>query len=254
MPPPLCNKCREVPAIEGDPWCLGCIGWESLGRELSSHWDSQGARLLANDLVISTTRQVRNLRSLSSGLLRSAELTASAGVSRAPAGSGSRDPPRESPSALRSERGPLDRKRDLPVPPPPIAKKEDEETDIEAEGEESSEESVQESDRVIHTTPKAKAVDHRSTSPPAEHHSSGHRSAGHSRAHASRRPRGHHRSKDREEKRKHSHRSRTRRAGRKHQRLARLADNPGLDIHRKASGSVLDLSSRGAGREALDRF
>ena len=53
MPPPLCAKCRETPAAEGYSWCLACTGWEALGRELAGHWDSQGARVLAGDLVIS---------------------------------------------------------------------------------------------------------------------------------------------------------------------------------------------------------
>lgn len=70
MPPPTCNKCRSAPAAEGDAWCLGCSGWEAIGRELSASWDSSGARLLASDLVINTCRQVRARRSLSAGLVR----------------------------------------------------------------------------------------------------------------------------------------------------------------------------------------
>ena len=93
MPPPLCAKCRETTAAEGDSWCLGCTAWEALGRELAGHWDSSGARVLANDLVVSCVRQVRGLRSLSAGLTRSADKAASAGPGRALASRASCEPP-----------------------------------------------------------------------------------------------------------------------------------------------------------------
>ena len=64
MPPPVCSKCRFSLAIEGDLWCLGCAGWEAIGRELGGHWDIGGAKVLANDLVLNCSRQVRALRSL----------------------------------------------------------------------------------------------------------------------------------------------------------------------------------------------
>ena len=84
MPPPLCNKCRETFAQEGDTWCVGCTGWEALGRELSGLWDVPGARLLANDFVLSCARQVRALRTLSAGLSRSAGSQACSPPSSAP--------------------------------------------------------------------------------------------------------------------------------------------------------------------------
>lgn len=83
MPQQICNKCRAPPAAEGDTWCLGCSAWESLGRELCGSWDSAGARLLANDLVITAAQQTRALRSLAAGLLRADGASRSAGRAEA---------------------------------------------------------------------------------------------------------------------------------------------------------------------------
>ena len=70
MPPPVCSKCRQVDALEGDTWCLGCSAWEALGRELTGHWSVPGARL-----VVSCTRQVRAMRGFSAGLAQRGEAT-----------------------------------------------------------------------------------------------------------------------------------------------------------------------------------
>ena len=83
MPPPVCSKCRQVEALEGDTWCLGCNAWEALGRELTGHWSLPGARVLASDFVVSCTRQVRAIRGFSAGLAQQAAKSTGAGESRA---------------------------------------------------------------------------------------------------------------------------------------------------------------------------
>ena len=83
MPPITCAKCRGFPASEGDSWCVGCTAWEALGRELTGHWDNVGARRLGNDVVVSATRQLRALRSLSAGLAREGTGSGGAGSTRA---------------------------------------------------------------------------------------------------------------------------------------------------------------------------
>lgn len=59
-----CNKCRQAARHQSDSWCLGCAAWEQVGAELSSSWNSPGARLIATDLLVSTLRQIRAVRRL----------------------------------------------------------------------------------------------------------------------------------------------------------------------------------------------
>ena len=119
---PLCAKCRQIGASEGDSWCTGCTAWDFVGRELTASWDSTGARALASDIILGAGRQIRALRSLSAGLARQAPV------------SGTVPEPSEPPKG-RSE---LPRRRSL-APPPPAPKEED----ISIEEEETEEESEQ---------------------------------------------------------------------------------------------------------------
>ena len=110
MPPPqACAKCRNCPAAEGDSWCLGCTGWEAIGRELTAAWDSSGARRLAGDLVVSCCRQVRALRSVTAGLTREVAVSSGAGDRRARR---SQRQPEEEHRGGREERTP----REVPEP------------------------------------------------------------------------------------------------------------------------------------------
>ena len=43
--------CLWKQAPQGDSWCPGCSGLESLGDELREQWGAAGSRLLATDLV-----------------------------------------------------------------------------------------------------------------------------------------------------------------------------------------------------------
>ncbi len=110
MPPPICAKCRQSEALEGDTWCLACSSWDALGRELSGHWDVPGARILAADLVVSCVRQIRGLRG-SAGLVRQAVPAVVSG--------GDRETRPSSPVATTPKAAPASGKRPLPAPPPP---------------------------------------------------------------------------------------------------------------------------------------
>lgn len=224
MPPAQCAKCRGAPAAEGDSWCVACSGWEALGRELTAHWDSAGARLIAGDLVVNTTRQVRALRSLAAGLSRE--------LAGAPRASLVRPVRAERDAATTSRRSSHAGRSPSPHP----GAKEEEETGPEEEDEEESE------DRTPSPPRRSSGGGKRPPEPPCppgvkalpprgRGHSGESKSRGHTRSDRSRSQgrRGHHR--------------RIRRAGRKHKRLNRLATNPTLVIHRAPGDSFFDLSS-----------
>ena len=222
MPPPQCAKCRGYVALEGDSWCIGCTAWESLGRELSGHWDSAGARQLANDLAVSCVRQVRAVRSLSSGLIRTG--SGRAGESRA-----DRTPSGKcGPSPAVDRREPLERRPHHRSREAGEVKEETSESSHYSEDEE-EEEDQSENDKVLRTaTPKTKARSPRRIS--RKDHSQGGEAG--PRAGIRRASVGGEKREEGKTKRRKS--SGYRRAGRKHQRLARLAENPNLLVHRKA--------------------
>ena len=59
-----CNKCGQGDPHLADTWCLGCTALEALSGELRLAWGQAGTRALAQDLLVSATRQVRALRRL----------------------------------------------------------------------------------------------------------------------------------------------------------------------------------------------
>ena len=225
-----CSRCKQVAAVDGDLWCVGCSAWESIGRELAAGWDQAGCRAIASDLALNSARQIRALRSLGAGLVR-------APIGPAP------DTPQKEESRL-----PLERKRK--TPPPPL-KREASPGELEEDlEEEESEEEVP----ISHHQPLGEDR-HRPPEPegppPGRHHQ---RESRHSdRAGSSR---AHHRSDyhtSRSSRQHQSSRRKGRRAGRKHQRLHRLAEDPTLVVHRKISEGELQLSCLYTGREHLDR-
>ncbi len=248
MPPPVRSKCRQVDALEGDTWCLGCSAWEALGRELTGHWSVPGARLLASDLVVSCTRQVRAIRGFSAGLAQRSEASSGAGGDRASAGltTAAKSLPR-APSGTRK----------LPTPPPaPPCKAEESYDEDEVEETEGSEEEAGAPGPVA---PLGGSGDRR---PPEPDHPPSGRHPHHPRSttgaektrdshrrHRAREGRGDHRSSDQKRRKRPS----TRRAGRKHKRLHRLVENPLLPVHRLQGDSLWELGSVQYGREALDR-
>ena len=244
MPPQVCAKCRASQAAEGDTWCVGCTAWESLGRELTAHWDCPGARRLGNDLVVSATRQLRALRSVTAGLARDSHYSSSAGPG----------------AERRGER--------IPVPePPPLPPRSrghsvaetkthaKEELRSEEDEEEEEEEEAEEPRKERRRSP-VKSPDHRPLRserprspppPPEDEHAPGTKSIG---VRLSGRDRSRDRRGDRKERsERHSDRRHSgehkpnRRGGRKHKRLARLAEDPLLRVHRAPGRSFWELSA-----------
>ena len=235
----VCNKCRSCTPVQGDSWCIGCTAWQSIEAELTSRWDSPGARLIANDLVVSVSRQIRALRGLSAGLARSAG-SGGAGISRATTSSpaASADKRSREPSARPS------------LPPPPPAPKREEQSSEELCEESEEEEEASASDETAPTTaPKSAPRSRPRTRPrsPQRREERSERSAGHYRAHPDRE-----RTRSRRDKGERPRRGR--RGGRKHVGLSRLANDPNTPIHRRASPASLELGSLARGRDALTRL
>ena len=231
MPSPsVCAKCKQVPSAEGDSWCSGCSAWEFIGREISATWDVAGARLLASDLLVSSARQIKALRSLSSGIARE-PIATGAGSSRA--------------SVVPSE-GERTRREELPrrrsVPPPPTK----EEIDTEGELEESGEEETEREPTPEVERPRgggSRRPPEPDGPPPAR---------GDTRSKAGSIRASDHRGSDRDRGRryrgeegqgKRKRRSSGHRGGRKHQRLGRLARDPFLRVHRKPPTSFWELQT-----------
>lgn len=225
---PLCAKCRQIGASEGDSWCTGCTAWDFVGRELTASWDSPGARALASDIILGAGRQIRALRSLSAGLARQAPVSGTV----------------PEPSVPPKGRSELPRRRSL-APPPPAPKEED----LSVEEEETEEESEQRD-----PTPEARGNRGRDPKPPEpDDPPSGHRSrrsgAGTSRVSHDHQSSSHRERSDRGSRR-HSGR---RRGGRKHQRLYRLADDPNKLVHRRPGPDFWELKTD-LGQLELDRL
>ena len=242
---PICTRCRQSEACEGDLWCLPCTGWEALGRDLASHWDHPGSRIIAGDLIVSCVRQVRSLRNLGAGIHRASSADGSRATS-----AGHRRALTEGSGAHHLSLRETGLKRDLPAPPPPPAKLVKEESEDE-EGEESEE--TEELLREVHPLTGKKGPG-RGPEPDPSLPRSSHKVAP---AFESRRKETSERDRHRD-RRQRSERDRTRsgkrRGGRKHQRLHRLGTNPNLVIHRKKGDSFWELQSLASGATALERF
>ena len=238
MPPARsCTKCKSATAAEGDSWCTGCTSWEFIGRELCGSWDSSGTRVIANDLVVNTARQVRALRSLGAGLARVGTEAPSAG---------SRRVREEKADPKKDERETLPRRRSE-VPPPPASSAKEEDLSEEVDEEESEEEEGSGEHSALgggghHRPPEPEGP------PPGTHRDRRRedtrvRSRGEVRDH-------HHRGRERDHSYKRKRTSGGRRGGRKHQRLYRLAADPNLLVHRKPSNDFWALQT--GRRETLE--
>ncbi len=231
--PPPCAKCKSTTPALGDTWCTGCTSWEFLGRELSGSWDSPGARILANDLIVATARQVRALRSLSAGLVRDTERSRSAGGNRAERVESS--PPTVDP------RETLPRRRSVDgAPPPPVAKEEDEDT-LEEQGESEEEEATPPPSPALRPLPGGSRRPPEPEGPPPKRRREEHRSR------TSGRRDGDRRGSERHHKSEHKKSKRTgHRGGRRHQRLYRAALDPNIPLHRKPGAAFWELQSGSA--------
>ena len=238
MPPARsCTKCKSATAAEGDSWCTGCTSWEFIGRELCGSWDSSGARVIANDLVVNTARQIRALRSLGAGLARLGSEVPPAGNRRA-----REDLPAES---KKDNRESLPRRRsEIPPPPASSAKEEDLSEDLEGEEESEEEEASREHSALgggHHRPPEPEGP------PPGANRD---RRREDTRVRSREEERDYHRGRERDHSYKRRKTSGGRRGGRKHQRLHRLATNPNLLVHRKPSSDFWELQT--GRRETLE--
>ena len=238
----MCAKCRSSQAVEGDTWCIGCTAWEGLGRELTAHWDCPGARRLADDLVVSTARQLRALRSLTAGLTRDGQGTRSAGTDAVRRGERTPVPEPAHPPRHRRKSPSIVKEKAKEEP------RSDQEDDEEEE--EESEDPPLERKRSHRRSPDHRPLGSekpRSPPPPDKDYLPGTTSLGVKLSQRDRsRGRGESRREHRDRDKGSEHRSRRkphRRGGRNHKRLARLATNPLLRVHRAPGRSFWELSA-----------
>lgn len=243
-----CRKCHQAPPAEGDSWCISCSAAEALTRQLASQWPSAGARTLAEDLCLSTVRQIRFLRNLTQGIHSNQQAASQAASKRAREG-----------EEVRPERPELVRKRSSApstTHPSTAAKskpaREPKEEELEEVFEEETEEEEESESEA--KDPRPRPAGSRSRRPPEppgpppplqSKGGSGHRSSRGETKTQDRRRRDH--------RTRHSNKPRHR-AGRKHQRLGRLEDQPHVKVHRKLSPVVLDTLSADKGRDSLHRL
>ena len=239
----LCNKCRAWIPLAGDTWCIGCTASEELRGEFLKAWNAPYRRI-AHDLVISVTRQIKALRTLSLGVQSQIQSEASRRASSA-AGKVPVPERREAKSESADERGALPRRRSTaPKSRPRVEEKgapeesdsyETEPTDQEEEGESQKDPPPDHHHRPLgggdqrppepDKGPEGGAQDQRKKAEPRE------RSA---RRQTASRPAKEQQSRGRRHRPHH-------RAGRKHQRLYRLLENPSLRVHQRPAANLWEL-------------
>ncbi|CAE7840438.1 unnamed protein product [Symbiodinium sp. CCMP2592] len=60
----LCGKCKVAPPHTGNKWCLGCLAWEVIEKELGAPWPSPAHRAVGEDLVLTCGRALHRIRHL----------------------------------------------------------------------------------------------------------------------------------------------------------------------------------------------
>lgn len=247
--PPVCAKCKQSAPLEGDSWCAACSSWEALGRDLCAHWEVQGCRSLASDLVVNCVRQVRALRNLGAGLSRASVVGGGAPSLGPEAGSHRALPeaPGLSAKAKAASRG-------APVREELPRRRSSESRPIKAEVSEPEEDEEAEESEEVPPSPAHRPIIDKGPRPPEPENSPSRdrrRDSGRDRK-RSRRDSNPEERRDRDPKPK---RRRTgHRGGRKHQRLYRLAVDPTLPVHRKPSEDFWTLTSIAQGDQALHRY
>ena len=132
--PPVCNKCRQGYAQEGDTWCLGCSSLELSQGLLKQPWRQQGLRAIAEETALSSARLVRAFANLDQSLPQGG-----AGFSdRAPflASKAKASRPTRSRSPRRDDRPPIPRSPKRTPKQEPRSEHESEDTDSDEEEEE----------------------------------------------------------------------------------------------------------------------
>lgn len=237
-----------------------------MGTELSSSWSAPGHRRVAEDLLVSTARQIRALRALPCATYRPTGSGAGTGPCAAPGGLGKgrgvrpvppQDPDRSKDIQEAQEAARVKVQRPAETQEPEGGSYE---SDYEESGEEETRVSVEESpEKEASSVDRAEYKGAAPKSTPARPKKR-HRERGDSRARFSgQAARG---SGTVEKRRSHSRdpiprrrqqRKRAPRAGRKHKRLYRLEENPNLVIHRTLDRSYFESHNK-LGREAFDCF
>ena len=236
----LCNKCRAWIPLDSDSWCVGCTASEELRGEFCKPWGAPYRRI-AHDLVLSVTRQIKALRTLSVGV--QSQIRSEASKQGGPAAGKGAVPPGEPPSESPDRRGALQRKRTTaPKSQPKSVLRSKEETSsyeyYPTEEEEEGEPSTTAAP-VHHHTPLP-AGPRKGPSPdrqPPKSHKEGSRQK-ERRERSSRRPppQSEPPQQPRGKRRRPHHR-----AGRKHQRLYRLLENPSIRVHQKPPSTLWEL-------------
>ena len=248
--PPVCAKCKQAAPVEGDSWCIACSSWEALGRDLCAHWEAQGCRSIASDLVVNCVRQVRALRNLGAGLCRSTVPAPSSGTLQL-AEAGERRARSEVPG-LSAKAKPAavqpPRREELP------RRRSSEARPVKEEASEVEEDEEDEESEELAPSPGHRPLVEKGPRPPEPDHSPLRERRRESGRHEHKDRRGDTRQGRREEGPKPKRRRTGHRGGRKHQRLHRLADNPSLLVHRKPSEDFWTLTSIAQGDQALHRY
>eukprot|EP00435_Cladocopium_sp_Y103_P048889 s872_g14.t1 len=229
--PLQCNKCKIGTPSQGDTWCVGCSGLESLQELLKQRWQQPGVRQIAEETILNAARLVRAFGKVDRGL---GESTAG---QRDRAERRSLPPPPPAPERASSHRGrsrsprrddrPPLRRSDHPGRPeskhraePPAARDQEEESFDEEEEEE------EETGGDTRGDPPVRVKEEDRHRPPPEP------------KHPPRR--------DRSRKKK-----RRKRGGRKHQQHRREYNQPLRLSHRRLKASTLSLAT--SAREGFER-
>ena len=253
-----CNRCKQVPPLTNDTYCLGCSAWEATGRELQSGWDNLAYRTIAVDILVATCRNVRALRNLGA-----AEHLAAGSRSRATEStqrSSTKQSEREEDRGDRAARPAIQRKRaseDLSTASPKTRPKREDRSEREerrhsrrkdrfSEDEETDEEEDPDAEhRPLGAGGERKPPEPDGPPPSHRGREAKHRTTVHPWQTKNRHKDTHH-----SDHRGRHHRSH--RAGRKHQRLARVTKNPFLTVHRRLPAAFLDRKAEDLGLAALE--
>ena len=248
----LCGRCRQVPPLTGDAYCISCAAWEAIGRELQANWPVPGYRPIVSEILVAGSRQIRALRNLAA-----AQSVAAGNLpSRAEGSERTKvkvEPQQEDqrsaiPRSRKSSGSGGQRTEDLAAHPKSRGRKL--EKDEQASQSEDTDEESEEEPPVEHHRPLGDSSHRRPPGP------DGHRGVERKKEDSNRgkgwsehpwrkRERSRHRDR-RPEERRGRHR-----AGRKHQRLARCLTDPFKVVHRKLPDSFLEERVEDKGLAAL---
>ena len=249
-----CNKCRSSRRAEGNTWCLGCLSWESLERELVGSWQGPaGLRVIADNLVLGAAREVRALRALGAGLglASTAGAGASSAATQAPVvkqelvgATAKRKPPEEESGDYASEESEEEEPAEedglaRPVSPPKIDKR----PELPRRSSRAPEQREERSRKEI-KEPKEPKETRRSRSRRRREDTKDKRRQKDIDRKGDRRERGERLSDQAAGSARGSSGRKKKRGGRKHKRLNRLEADPYRAIHRSLDKGVLDRRER----------